>query len=54
MGQTITDQARFTVEGRGELDPVGDNSTETGRAQNRRVEIMIPREETLKTLLSLD
>ena len=48
MQQTITDVSRFSVEGKGELDPVGDNSTDAGRAQNRRVEIMIPRQETVK------
>jgi type VI secretion system protein ImpK len=48
MEETITDPSRFTVEGRGELDPVADNSTDEGRAQNRRVEILVPRQETLK------
>ena len=30
---------RFTTMGYGAADPVGDNSTEEGRAQNRRVTI---------------
>ncbi len=33
--------ARFTTEGRGSREPVADNSTATGRAQNRRVEIFV-------------
>jgi type VI secretion system protein ImpK len=44
----MTDPARFVVEGKGEADPIGDNEAEDGRALNRRVEIMIKREETLQ------
>lgn len=33
--------ARVRVEGRGESEPVADNSTEAGRSQNRRVEVAI-------------
>lgn len=34
------DQARLTTIGRGDTQPVGDNATEAGRAQNRRVELV--------------
>ncbi|AUH64933.1 type VI secretion system protein TssL, long form [Paracoccus zhejiangensis] len=43
---TIDDAARFRVEGKGEADAVADNATEEGRAQNRRVEIMLAKEGT--------
>jgi outer membrane protein OmpA-like peptidoglycan-associated protein len=33
--------ARIRVEGRGETEPVADNTTDAGRAQNRRVEVAI-------------
>lgn len=38
--------ARLTVEGLGEADPIGDNTTAEGRALNRRVEILLAREGT--------
>ena len=34
-------QQRFYITGKGEEDPIATNSTEAGRAQNRRVEIML-------------
>ena len=42
----LADPTRITAEGRGEDDPVGDNTTPEGRAANRRVEIMLAREGT--------
>ena len=48
LAASITDTARFVVEGKGEADPIGDNETDDGRGLNRRVEIMIKREETLQ------
>ena len=48
LGKSLTDPTRIQVEGKGELEPIGDNKTADGRAQNRRVEIMIPKEETLQ------
>jgi outer membrane protein OmpA-like peptidoglycan-associated protein len=35
------DQRRFYVTGKGETDPIASNANETGRAQNRRVEIQL-------------
>ena len=35
------DQRRFIITGRGEDDPIASNSTESGRSQNRRVEIQL-------------
>jgi type VI secretion system protein ImpK len=43
----ISQPDRIVISGRGEDDPVAPNDTAEGRAQNRRVDIGIPREETL-------
>ncbi|MBO0904359.1 type IVB secretion system protein IcmH/DotU [Jiella sonneratiae] len=43
----LADPARIVVAGRGADEPIADNATKEGRARNRRVEIAIPREESL-------
>ncbi|WP_299193286.1 type IVB secretion system protein IcmH/DotU [uncultured Litoreibacter sp.] len=42
----LFDKERVTVEGKGAADPIGDNATREGRAENRRVEILVAREGT--------
>ena len=46
LAKSLTDPARITAEGKGEADAIGPNETEEGRAQNRRVEVMIAKEGT--------
>ena len=41
MDQTIGDQSRITANGMGDADPVAANNTADGRAQNRRIEIVL-------------
>lgn len=41
LGEHGVARARLSAEGRGQTQPVADNSTEAGRAQNRRVEIFL-------------
>jgi type VI secretion system protein ImpK len=46
LAALLTDPTRITVEGKGEADPIGDNTTEDGRALNRRVEVLLAKEGT--------
>ncbi len=48
MQHTGVEGDRMTIIGYGESDPVADNSTATGRQQNRRVEIGIWANDELK------
>ncbi len=41
MDQTIGDESRITAKGMGAADPVATNDTAAGRAQNRRIEIVL-------------
>jgi len=48
LGRGIGDPARLKAEGRGDAEPVADNATAEGREQNRRIELVLPREELLR------
>jgi type VI secretion system protein ImpK len=41
LSQTMGDASRITAKGMGDADPVADNGTAQGRAQNRRIEILL-------------
>jgi type VI secretion system protein ImpK len=41
IGDAIGDPSRITAEGRGDTQPIADNETAEGRAQNRRIEILL-------------
>jgi outer membrane protein OmpA-like peptidoglycan-associated protein len=41
LSQRGIQRNRIVVEGRGQTEPIADNATEAGRAQNRRVEMLI-------------
>ena len=43
--QVVVDSAKYIVEGRGPYDPIADNDTDEGRQENRRVELVITRNE---------
>jgi type VI secretion system protein ImpK len=44
IARTIGDPARLSAEGRADADPIASNATADGRAQNRRIEIVLHRE----------
>ena len=41
LGDHGVTPSRIAIDGRGEREPIADNSTEAGRAKNRRVEILV-------------
>lgn len=47
MAPKFSDPSRLTADGKGEDEPIADNATPEGRASNRRVDVMIAKEETL-------
>lgn len=46
VAKGLKDPSRITVDGKGEDEPIADNGTPEGRARNRRVDVMIAKEET--------
>jgi type VI secretion system protein ImpK len=45
IARSVGDTARVTAEGRADADPIAPNSTAEGREQNRRIEIVLRRQE---------
>lgn len=45
MAATIADSDRLSAEGRAEAEPIADNATAEGRAENRRIEILLVQEQ---------
>ncbi|WP_239451691.1 type VI secretion system protein TssL, long form [Elioraea rosea] len=48
LGRGIGDASRLKAEGRADAEPIADNSTAEGREQNRRIELVLPREELVR------
>ncbi len=48
LASGIADPSRLKAEGRGDAEPIADNSTAEGREQNRRIELVLPREELIR------
>ena len=49
MAKQLKDPTRLSADGKGEDEPIADNGTADGRARNRRVDVMIPKKESLQT-----
>jgi len=49
LAKQLKDPSRLSADGKGEDEPIADNQTADGRAMNRRVDIMIPKQGTLPT-----
>ncbi len=45
VAQSVGDSARVSAEGRAGADPIASNKTEAGREQNRRIEIVLRRQD---------
>ena len=45
LAQTIGDPSRITTEGRADADPIAGNDTPQGREENRRIEVVLQREQ---------
>ncbi|MFP7675233.1 type VI secretion system protein TssL, long form [Marivita sp. S0852] len=45
MAQAIDDDTRLSAEGRADAEPIADNATREGRAANRRIEVVLVREQ---------
>ncbi|CDX51312.1 conserved hypothetical protein [Mesorhizobium plurifarium] len=49
MAKQLKDPTRLSADGKGEDEPIADNGTADGRARNRRVDVMVPKQESLQT-----